>query len=467
MDWLTNWIFDLLYGIQKSICYIIDFIKDIFYTLAGIETVNVDGNETDLLSNFLLSNTVKKSFLIVMLVAVALLVVFVIVAIIRSEYANGENKKSKTLILGKSLQSFIIFLIVPFVLLAGITLSNTIVKSVNTAMNPYVMETGQDATIGGQILVTSGYYAYIGDPDEREEIEIKFITGELDYNDKDVVSQYYKIRDLDFFVGIIGSLVILIMFVMSAISFIQRIFDIILLYIVSPISVSTIPTDDGQRFKQWKEMMIGKVLGAYGIILSMNLFFIIIPQVQQITFFGNAFKNGIVHILFLIGGAFAVTKANIVIANLTGSHAGGSETRELIANMRTGKNITRAVGTTALAVGGAVLGGKAYMDGNKSGGFTGGMKSTFTSPTSKSVAGLENPTKAQRWAKMPMRLATMPLGVMKDLAKGGIVGMGKNFVPRMNNVIKGDTLFNHAQAIKRKPKITEVPSANNTEEHKG
>ena len=154
MDWLTNWIFDLLYGIQKSICYIIDFIKDIFYTLAGIETVNVDGNETDLLSNFLLSDTVKKSFLIVMLVAVALLVVFVIVAIIRSEYANGENKKSKTLILGKSLQSFIIFLIVPFVLLAGITLSNTIVKSVNTAMNPYVMETGHDATIGGQILVT-------------------------------------------------------------------------------------------------------------------------------------------------------------------------------------------------------------------------------------------------------------------------------------------------------------------------
>ena len=45
----------------------------------------------------------------------------------------------------------------------------------------------------------------------------------------DVVSQYYKIRSLDFFFGIIGSLVILVMFVMSAISFIQRIFDIILL----------------------------------------------------------------------------------------------------------------------------------------------------------------------------------------------------------------------------------------------
>lgn len=463
MDWLTNWIFDLLYGIQKSICYIIDFIKDIFYTLAGIDTVNVNGKNTDLLSNFLLSDTVKKSFLYVMLVAVALLVVFVIIAIIRSEYANGENHKSKTLILGKAFQSFMIFILVPFILLAGITLSNTVVKSVNTAMNPYVMESGQEATIGGQILVTSGYYAYIGDEAERDAIELKFVTGELDYNNKDVVSQYYSLRDLDFFVGIVGSLVILVMFVMSSISFIQRIFDIILLYIVSPISVSTIPTDDGQRFKQWKEMMIGKVLGAYGIILSMNLFFIIIPQVQRIAFFGNAFKNGIVHILFLIGGAFAVTKANIVIANLTGSHAGGSETRELIANMRTGKNIARAVGTTAMGIGGAVLGGKAFMDGNKSNGFSGGVKSAFTNPTSKTVDGLDNPTKAQRWAKMPGRIATMPLGMIKDLATGGIVGMGKNFVPRMNNVIKGDTLFNHAQPVRHRAKPTEVLNANNTE----
>lgn len=465
MDWLTDWIFDLLYGIQKSICYIIDFIKEIFYMLAGIEPVRINGQETDLLSNFLLSDAVKKAFWSVFLIAVALLFLFVIIAIVRSEYANGENKKSKTLILGKACQSFIIFLMVPFVLITGIALSNTVVSSINKSMNPYVLEQGQETTIGGQMLVTSGYYAYIGDESERAEIEIKFITGELDYNDKDVVAEYYDLRDLDFFVGIIGGLVILVMFVMSSISFIQRIFDIILLYIVSPISVSTIPTDDGQRFKQWKEMLIGKVLGAYGIILSMNLFFIIIPQVQQIAFFGNAFKNGIVKILFLIGGAFAVTKANIVIANLTGSHAGGSETRELIANMRTGKNITRAISTTALGVGGAILGGKNFTTNNKSGGFASGMKSTFTSPTN-SLSNPDNLTKASRYGKMPTRIATLPIGIMKDIATGGIVGAGKNFVPRLNNIVKGNTLFNHPQSLKKpNADIKENNDANNSEKH--
>lgn len=456
MNWLTDWIFDLFYGIQKTICYIIDFIKDIFYMLAGIEPVNIDGEESDLLTNFLLSDAVKKAFLLVLLISIALLIIFVIIAIIRSEYANGENKKSKTLILGKAFQSFLIFLLVPFILIAGITLSNTVVKSVNQSMNPYILESGQDVTIGGQILVTSGYYAYIGDESQQEEIEIKFITGELDYNDAEVVSQYYEIRSLDFFVGIIGGLVILVMFVMSAISFIQRIFDIILLYIVSPISISTIPTDDGQRFKQWKEMLIGKVLGAYGIILSMNLFFIIIPQVQQIMFFDNAFKNGIVKILFLIGGAFAVTKANIVVASLTGSHAGGSETRELIANMRTGKNISRAIGATAIGVGGAILGGKTFMDSNKSSGLTSGFKNTFTSPVSNSVSGVDNPSKMARYGKMPTRIASLPLGVMKDIASGGLVGAGKNFIPRLNNVVKGNTLINHPQSIKKKDEKTNL-----------
>ena len=93
MNWLTDWIFELLYGFQKTICYIIDFIREIFYTLAGIKTVNIEGEQTDLLSHFVLSDTVKTTFFYIFLIAIVLLVVFVLVAIIRSEYANGENPR--------------------------------------------------------------------------------------------------------------------------------------------------------------------------------------------------------------------------------------------------------------------------------------------------------------------------------------------------------------------------------------
>ena len=47
MDFLTNWIFELLYSLQKTICYIIDFIRQIFYMLCGIKPVNINGESTD------------------------------------------------------------------------------------------------------------------------------------------------------------------------------------------------------------------------------------------------------------------------------------------------------------------------------------------------------------------------------------------------------------------------------------
>ena len=461
MDWLTNWIFELLYGIQKTICYIIDFIREIFYTLAGIETINIDGEETDLLSHFILSDTVKRTFFYIFLIAIVLLVVFVMIAIIRSEYAHGENKRPKSQILGKAFQSFALFLMVPFILVAGITFTNAVMGAINASMNPHLLQAGGQATIGGQILVTSGQFAYIGEEAARVEIERMFLTGQLSYFDMGVVTQYYNLRSMDFLIGILGSIVIMVMFVMSVVTFIQRIFDIVLLYIISPVSVSTIPVDDGNRFRLWRDMIISKVLSAYGIILSMNLFFIIMPQVQAITVFNDAFKNGIVKILFLIGGAFAVTKANLVIAQLTGNSAGQNETQQLFRNMQTGGHIARATLGAGATVGGALLGGKRFVDTRKSTkSYAQGLKGSFVTPTSKPYTNKAEPSKVARYAGVPTRIATMPIGMIKDLASGGVVGMGKNFVPRMKNIAMGDSIVNHAQA---KPIINKEPTdANNS-----
>ena len=468
MDWMTNWIFELLYSLQKTICYIIDFIREIFYTLSGLNKVNIDGEQTDLLTHFITVDTVRTAFFYIFLIATILLVIFTLVAIIRSEYANGENKKSKALILGKSFQSFALFLMVPFILIAGIALTNAIMGAINTSMNPYALSVGGNSTIGGQILITSGANAYIGPEAERISIEQMFLTGQLDYFDMGVVSQYYNLRSLDFLIGIFGSIVIMVMFVMSAVTFIQRIFDIVLLYMVAPVSVSTIPVDDGNRFRIWRDMTISKVLSAYGIILSMNLFFIIIPQLNNIIFFNDGFKDGIVKILFLIGGAFAVTKSNLVIAQLTGNTAGQNETQQLIRNMQTGGNIAKATfGAGATAIG-AILGGRRFVDTKKSTrSFSKGIKNSALTPTSKPYLNKNaEPSKLAKYGGGATRLATMPIGMIKDFATGGLIGLSTNFIPRVKNIKQGDSIFNHAQG-KPEDKKEQVKNANNTEANKG
>lgn len=539
-DWLFGWVYELLYILQKSICYILDFIKEIFCKLAGIETVAIGGKQEDLLLHFLLSDGVRNAFLGVFLVGIILLCVFVMIAIIKGEAADPQHKKTKGQILVKALQSFVIFLLIPFLLLAGIMLTNAVMGAINGSMSGAMVDGNSNTYIGGQILVTGGHDAFKGASDSKAEIERMFITGQLDYNNLDVVKKYYNLGDMNFFVGIAGGLVILIMFVMSAIMFVQRIFDIILLYVVSPASVSTIPLDDGGRFRIWREMLVSKVLGAYGIILSMNLFFLIIPQVSQIAFFGNSFKDGVVQLLFVLGGAFAITKANMVISQLTGSNAGAQEAQQMLSNIHSGMHMARTAGHVAAGAAGMVIGGTDFLhsrrhgasfgesvsstihsqrnrrednlgdekddpnhsSGGKGGdsGGSGGSSANGTSvreaannqrangtqtnenasanetnsaaaaakvhdeaeasaenggetETGNTVAeAAEGKKKGASFGSAVMgatRLATLPAGILKDLIQGGVIVAGKNFGPRVRNVLKGDTIAN--QAVVKSP----------------
>ena len=563
-EWLTDvffgWIYDVFYTLQKSICYLLDFIRDIFCKLAGIETVKIDGSEEEILSHFITSPAIRNAFLGVLFVGVILLFVFVIIAIIKSEAADPQHKKTKGQILVKSLQSFIIFLLIPFLLIAGIMLANVVVGAIHASMTGSMLDGNTASTIGGQILVTSGYDAYIGPAGSRAEIERMFVTGQLDYNSLSVVKRYYDLSEMNFFVGIAGGLVILVMFVMSAVMFVQRIFDIILLYIVSPASVSTIPLDDGGRFRIWREMLVSKVLSAYGIILSMNIFFLVVPQISQITFFGNAFKDGIVQLLFVIGGAFSITKANMIIAQLTGSNAGMQEMQQMMSNVHSGMHMVHTAGRVAAGAAGMIIGGTDLLtnrkhnatigeslsaaihstrnqryedegtdddpgggpDGGDGSGGAGGApengtdvqdaakkndtQQDTTSAASAGQTGGETPDTSTAEAvasasatdnivseaasadvkdtqsegdetaaanvqsehtdnveqaaeksrvtfgsvaKGATRLATLPAGVLKDMIQGGVITAGKNFIPRVRNIVQGKSAVNHA--VVRRP----------------
>ena len=558
-DTFFGWIYDIFYTLQKSICYLLDFIRDIFCKLAGIETVKIDGGEEEILSHFITSPAIRNAFLGVLLVGVILLFVFVIIAIIKSEAADPQHKKTKGQILVKSLQSFIIFLLIPFLLIAGIMLANVVVGAIHASMTGSMLDGNTASTIGGQILVTSGYDAYIGPAGSRAEIERMFVTGQLDYNSLSVVKRYYDLSEMNFFVGIAGGLVILVMFVMSAVMFVQRIFDIILLYIVSPASVSTIPLDDGGRFRIWREMLVSKVLSAYGIILSMNIFFLVVPQISQISFFGNAFKDGIVQLLFVIGGAFSITKANMIIAQLTGSNAGMQEMQQMMSNVHSGMHMVHTAGRVAAGAAGMIIGGTDLLtnrkhnatigeslsaaihstrnqryeddgtdddpgggpDGGDGSGGAGGTPENGTdvqdaakkndaqqdttsasagqtggetpdTSTAEAVASasatddivseaasadvkdtqsegdetaaanvqseqtdnVEQAAEKSRVtfgsvAKGATRLATLPAGMLKDMIQGGVITAGKNFIPRVRNIVQGKSVVNHA--VVRRP----------------
>lgn len=458
---LLELICSLFYGMFSGICLLIDFIKTIFYKLCGIETVEIEGEQGDLLSNLLESEIIKRVFLTIFIIGFILLIVFTILAIIKSNYQEKQNWKT---VLSKTGQAFIIMLLIPFTVIIGVMLTNTIMSSINQAMNVYP-SSGQ-GSIGGQFLITIGHDAYKGLIDQSQA-EAMFVSGELNYAKLSVVKQYYDITELNYVIGLLGSLVMLIMFVISAITFVQRIFDIVLLYIISPVSISTIPLDEGNRFKVWKDMLISKILSAHGIILVMNLFFLIIPQVYQIKFFDNSFQNGVVYILFLIGGSFAVTKASRVISQLTGAPATGGEMAQMIYNIRSALAFTKATKGVVNGIIGGAVGGSDYKQMRKKGKTKGESlnASLHSTRNQRVVQEGQKKSKAKQIGGFGTRLATLPAGILRDFSKGGLIQVGKNFIPRMRNLFTGDTMISRADILKKAPKqpVNENPNNNNDE----
>lgn len=452
IEGLKDMFFTFLYTCFRCICELIDFIKEIFYMLCGIEQVEINGAKGDMLTSLLGSDSVKKAFLTISIIGVILLVLFTGIAILKSNY---QEKQSWAGALRKSGQSLLITLLIPFTVLAGILLTNTVMSSINVAMNPY----GNTAhpLIGGQFLSTIGNGCYIGSEDKSVVLS-KFVSGELDYKDVSLVKSYFNIQDMNYLIGILGGFVMLVMFVLSSISFIQRIFDIILLYLISPISIATIPLDEGNRFKVWKDMMIGKILSAYGIILVTNLFFLIIPQVYEMRFFSSDFKNGIVYILFLLGGSFAVSKANDVIARLCGADAGRNEMASMIYNIRSGMALSHAVSHKVGGMMGKFVGGSSYMKTRNRGGT---RKQALQSSANARVnehahkASKKPQGKVRKAIGGVTRFATMPAGMLHDISQGGVIAMGKNFSSRLDNALHGTTLLNRNEV---RPKANKAES---------
>ena len=66
-----------------------------------------------------------------------------------------------------------------------------------------------------------------------------------------------------YFPSLVASIALGIAMIVASVNLAKRIFEIVFLYLVMPVSMSTLAADDGARFKIWRETFITKVVLAY------------------------------------------------------------------------------------------------------------------------------------------------------------------------------------------------------------
>ncbi len=128
--------------------------------------------------------------------------------------------------------------------------------------------------------------------------------------------------------ALIAGIALCIALIIAVLNLAKRVFEIIYLFFCMPVSMSTLPLDDGARFKNWREQFLTKIILAYGAVLSVNVFVLLLPLIQQMSISGaSGFANAIFLIFMIVGGAMIIPAGQTLFARLFGTaddmHASG------------------------------------------------------------------------------------------------------------------------------------------------
>ena len=316
---LFDWIWKLLYGISKSMYTIIDNLLACANMLSGITPITYAGSEMDFLTFLLRNRNITYAFVGAVMVAIVLVVIFGIIAIIRSMSLekNGKTPAQTFVTVGKIVLTFIF---IPAAMTILIFFTNIIMKVLYEATSGGSPDGlgrflagafGQDARKGG---VPTDFY----------------LNPSFNYHSTSNVKEYLDLSDYDYFFSWIASIVIIICLGLALLMFVDRAISIVILFIFAPISMSTAVLDDGARFKLWRDQFITKFLMGYGCILAINIYALIIVAItdNNLVFFENTTLNNMMKIVIVVGGGISMTKIMSLVGNLINAGAGSNELRD-------------------------------------------------------------------------------------------------------------------------------------------
>lgn len=171
-------------------------------------------------------------------------------------------------------------------------------------------------------------------------------------------SAMVELESFNMWTAYLVAVIMLVVIIWSMLGLVKRVFDITFLFLALPLVSATIPLDDGAKFKTWRDTVISKIVLAFGVVFSINIFLIMLPIIQQIDFVDLGWSAAIVtvfKIFLMLGGALAINGGQLLAARLVGADA--SESREMSQAARALLGGTMAAGGLMRGAKNAVLGG--------------------------------------------------------------------------------------------------------------
>lgn len=307
---------------------LVDGLMEIFSAISGITDVTYKGEKVNIIEFLAGDSTVNTIFWCIFILAIGLTCIFTIAALIKNMINSQRNVST---IVGKFFLALLGTMAMLTALFLIILISNSLLVLVSQ-----IFQTGNTTKLSSALFnACAGDWinGYSVSEFDISRLGVKEIFG--DYTTGFVFPDKWKYNGMvnpDNFLylpSLISGVALAIALVVAVLNLAKRVYEIIFMYFVMPMSMSTLPLDDGARFKTWRETFITKIVIAYGTVFSVNIFVLLLPlitrmRIDEISGFGNSMFL----IFMIVGGAMVIPAGQALFCKLFGQaddmHAGGN-----------------------------------------------------------------------------------------------------------------------------------------------
>lgn len=310
---MFDWWWEFLYNISHAILQCIDALSDLFFFFAGAADADINSKFTgdasaNPLQSIFSTNTVAIWFAGFLGLALLVFMISIIIAMVRTEFVGKDNREGKVKILKSCIKGTLLVVLLPAIFGIGIRAVTILLSGISSAMS-----TDTNTSFASNlfnICMPDNTNTYNWDS-SYSEISSLLDTANVQNGTN------YSMQDFNWFIAYIGGLILLFILGLAVLNLIERIIDLVFLYIISPIIIAVSPLDEGNRLGIWKDLTISKFFSIAGMIICFYIYFLFMGIINSILV-GDTFLIGFAKLICAIGGALAARKGGLLISNLVG-----------------------------------------------------------------------------------------------------------------------------------------------------
>ncbi len=347
---------------------LIDGTMELFSAISGVTKVNYQGQEVNLLEFILGDSTVGTIFWCIFILAIGLTCIFTIVSLVKNMLSGARSVSG---IVGKFGLSLLGTMAMLAVVVLGVLISGALLQLVAEIFQIGTTEKLSNALFNA--CVEDWLNGYSVTEIDVADLSVREIFGDYNTVMFGIWPTDWKCNGMVdpntflYLPAMIASIALGIALLLAIVNLAKRVYELAILYLIMPVSLSTLSLDDGARFKVWRETFITKIVLAYGAVFSVNVFALILPLITQMQIPGiGGFGNAMFLIIMIVGGAMVIPGGQALFARLFGSgedmHPGGGFLHSAFYGGRIAGMLT--LGMAAKIIGGGLrVGGKMIASG--------------------------------------------------------------------------------------------------------